>query len=646
MWLKFSVVFFPLSHVVAVSFFDYSESHNGDKVVLHLKIILLMSPISKSDSDSGKNLSRSAHSPEHSPKVELPTRCLASQQNDNSISQEFDNIEMVSIDKPYDSKAPVAGLYTELISEDEVATEPLGASHNRHPSSHLQNLEDLPQGRHLGLYSTIILFISRILGSGIFSITSGIYIDCGQSPFLFFLAWIIAAIASFGGLYVFLEMGSLVPRSGGAKVFLEFIYTKPTLLATVAFSIYLVMFGFTISNVLVFGEYFIHALGITITPWRIRVTGLLFLYAAALIHGVSVNHGVRVQNVLGALKLVLVGIMVVMGLYVAILPQTVTELESHLSWDGFWQVKAKANLSSFSSAVIKASFAFSGWNSVHTVSNEIQDPIKTFKIAGPVSLVIMAFTYGIINLAYLIVIPDQEIVNSSTLVGSILFEKILGKNLGRHFLTFAIAICAGGNIFVVIYTISRVDQEVFREGYLPFSKFMSSNWPFGAPLRILILSCAITTVMILGFHEGDVYSYMVSLEGYPQQIAIALIAVGIFIIRKRYPELHAPIRAGYFGTIAVLLISIYLVIGPFISSSSPNPKGLESWPNYGLVGLICVLICILYWTLMFRILPWWGNYQLMIEETTLSDGLTVKSWEKVHTSHNMPYRTLLDETVG
>lgn len=75
---------------------------------------------------------------------------------------------------------------------------------------------------------------------------------------------------------MFLEMGSLVPRSGGAKVFLEFIYTKPTLLATVAFSIYLVMFGFTISNVLVFGEYFIHALGITITPWRIRVTGLLF----------------------------------------------------------------------------------------------------------------------------------------------------------------------------------------------------------------------------------------------------------------------------------------------------------------------------------------------------------------------------------
>ena len=84
-----------------------------------------------------------------------------------------------------------------------------------------------------------------------------------------------------------------------------------------------------------------------------------------------------------------------------------------------------------------------------------------------------------------------------------------------------------GIFFVVIYTISRVDQEVFREGYLPFSRFMSSNWPYGAPLRTLLLSVAITTTVIVLFPGGDIYSYMVSLEGYPQQLAIALIAIGI-----------------------------------------------------------------------------------------------------------------------
>ncbi|CAI5758666.1 unnamed protein product [Candida verbasci] len=495
--------------------------------------------------------------------------------------------------------------------------------------SYLQDFEDLPQGRHLGLFSTIILFVSRILGSGIFSITSGIYKDCGQSIYLFFLAWFIACVASFGGLYVFLEMGSVVPRSGGAKVFLEFIYDKPKLLATVAFSVYSVIFGFTISNVLVFGEYCIHALGLEITDFKTRFTGLLFLYFTAIVHGFSVNHGVKIQNILGGLKLVLVVIMILSGLYV-FLPKSINQIDSQISWNDVFKTRKQVSISTFSSAVIKASFAFSGWNSVHTVSNEIKDPIRTFKIAGPVSLIIMTITYFIINLAYLIVIPDEELANSSTLAGSILFEKLFGKVLGQQLLTLSIALCAGGNIFVVLYTISRVDQEVFREGYLPFSKFMASNWPFGGPLRSIILSCSITTFIIVVFPHGDIYSYMVSLEGFPMSVATGLVAIGIFIIRKNYPDLNAPIKAGLIGTLSVIIINIYLTIGPFVSKYSPNPTGLENWPNYGLVGLFCILFCILFWYFKFRLLPWLGNYDLVVEEEKLSDGLTIKNWVKVY----------------
>ncbi|RLV94101.1 Low-affinity methionine permease [Spathaspora sp. JA1] len=497
--------------------------------------------------------------------------------------------------------------------------------------SYLQDLEDLPQGRHLGLFSTIILFVSRILGSGIFSITGGIYSDCGQSPALFFLAWFIACVASFGGLYVFLEMGSIVPRSGGAKVFLEFIYTKPELLAPVAYSVYSVLFGFTISNVLVFGEYCIHAIGVTPTDFRTRATGLLFLYFAAFMHGVHVSHGVRIQNILGGLKLILLGIMGLAGLCVIIFPQSFTGIENQLHGSSFFTSKSEVSVATFASAVIKASFAFSGWNSVHTVSNEIIDPVRTFKIAGPTSLTIITIAYLITNWAYLAVIPSEELVNSHTLVGAILFEKIFGKRIGQQFLTFAVALCAGGNIFVVLYTISRVSQEVFREGYLPGSKFMSSNWPFGAPLRTLILSISITTTIVcLSPHGGDIYNYMVALEGYPQQVAIALVAIGIFIVRKRHPDLHPPIRSGVVGTLLVFFISVYLVIGPFVSKHSPNPKGLESWPSYGITGTIAILACILFWVFKFRLLPWLGGYRLVQEERQLHDGLNIKQWKKVY----------------
>ncbi|KAK7680965.1 hypothetical protein QCA50_016018 [Cerrena zonata] len=66
--------------------------------------------------------------------------------------------------------------------------------------TYLAELEESPQGRHLGVFSTLVLFISRILGSGFLAVSSGIYEDCGGSPFYFLLAWIIAAILAFSGL--------------------------------------------------------------------------------------------------------------------------------------------------------------------------------------------------------------------------------------------------------------------------------------------------------------------------------------------------------------------------------------------------------------------------------------------------------------
>lgn len=506
---------------------------------------------------------------------------------------------------------------------------PIGDSIEGGQITFLQEPEDAPQGRHLGLFSTIILFVSRILGSGFLAISSGMYNDCGQSPFYFFLSWIIAAALAFSGLYVYLELGSLIPRSGGTKVFLEFLYEKPYMLFSVVILLYSVMFGFTILNILVFGEYFLHALGVESTEWRIRITGLVFLYLACAIHGFSVHHGVRVQNFIGGLKLILAAVIVLTGIWVAVFPPSITHIENQLKWDEFFPVKSTISLSSFASAVIKGSFAYAGWNSIHTVTNEIKDPVRTLKIAGPVSLTIITVTYIFINIAYLVVIPDKEIVTSGQLIGSLLFEKIFGHHVGGQVLTFSSALCTGGNVFVVLYTISRVSQEVFREGFLPYSQFMASNWPCDAPLPTLLLSCFLSTLVVFFSPGGDVYNYVVSLESYPQQIFIALCAFGIFIIRKRYPGVVAPIRSTLLGTVLVLLISLYLIIIPLVGSN-PNPKGLENWIPYPYLGLMCLLACVFYWFCMFIAGPKISGYSLVAEEVQQGDGLVVKKWLKVY----------------
>ncbi|OBA19389.1 amino acid transporter [Metschnikowia bicuspidata var. bicuspidata NRRL YB-4993] len=498
--------------------------------------------------------------------------------------------------------------------------------------THLQEPEEAPQGRHLGLYSTIILFVSRILGSGFLAISSGMYNDCGRSPFIFLLSWVTAAILAFSGLFVYLELGSLIPRSGGTKVFLEFIYDKPYMMMSVIISVYSVMFGFTLLNLLVFGEYFLHAFNIEPTVFRTRLTGLSLLYIVCAFHGLSVRHGIKVQDFIGFMKLILAAIIVCTGIWVNMFPYSVTHIEYQMKFDEFFPAKTKLSFSLFASSVIKGTFAFSGWNSVHTVTNEIKDPIRTLKIAGPVALSIISLTYLVINFTYLAVIPSDEIARSGQLIGSILFEKVFGYHFGKQFLTLSSAICTGGNVFVVLYTISRVSQEVFREGYLPFSGFMASNWPRDAPLPTLLLSCAFSTLIIVLSPGGDVYNYIVSLESYPQQLFVALCAIGIFIIRYKHPDVIAPIRSSYVGTSIVILISSYLLILP-LTDASPNPLGMEKWIPYTYLALLSLFVCFVYWLFMFLIGPRLGGYTLLVEETRQEDGLVVKKWVRDYARH-------------
>ncbi|GMF01363.1 unnamed protein product [Ambrosiozyma monospora] len=158
------------------------------------------------------------------------------------------------------------------------------------------------------------------------------------------------------------------------------------------------------------------------------------------------------------------------------------------------------------------------------------------------------------------------------MVGSLLFEKIFGDVIGRRLLTFSVAISAGGNIITVLYHVSRVDQEIFREGFLPFSKFFASNYPFGTPLRALFFPLAISVFFLVLKTPSDVYDYIINLEGYPQNLFVGLSCFGIFILRRRNEiDVDSGIRASYFHVIFMTLFCLFLTIAP-LNPFSENEK--------------------------------------------------------------------------
>lgn len=122
------------------------------------------------------------------------------------------------------------------------------------------------QGRHLGIFTCTLLMyvlcistypllltirsVGRIVGTGIFSTPSSILGSVGSVGASLML-WVGGFILSFAGLFMYLEYGTMFPRSGGDKVYLEAVYKRPKYLATIVFAVNAIVFGFSASGCIV-----------------------------------------------------------------------------------------------------------------------------------------------------------------------------------------------------------------------------------------------------------------------------------------------------------------------------------------------------------------------------------------------------------
>ncbi|GAV55684.1 hypothetical protein ZYGR_0AY00760 [Zygosaccharomyces rouxii] len=493
---------------------------------------------------------------------------------------------------------------------------------------------EVPQGRHLGVFSTMVLFVARIVGSGIFATPSSIYVNCGGNTGIYFGVWSLAGLVSFAGLFVFLEYGSWLPRSGGRKNFLEQTYTRPKLMMSVVFVCFTVISGFAMSNAIVFGKYFLYVLGFSDPSTGVqsnasKYASIIVILVAMLVHGYSVRSGVRIQNFLGGIKFGLIGLMCLIGVYSFFYRVSEgEELPSLKSNPVFtYQNKSDVSLSSLASAFLNAFFCFSGWDSVHSVASEVKNPTRTLKVGGTASLLICFTCYSMMNLAYVNVLSYEEIKQAGPLVGSVLFTKLFGKVLGSKLLSLSVAVSTLSNLLVVIYGLSRMNQESFREGYLPFSKQLASNWPWGSPLPSILVCGGLTIIWLAVLPpENSSFDYLVSMEGYGNQFFLLLIAAGLFIHRGRHKGQRPSTRASTLGTILMIAVSGYTLVTPFIGDQSRNIIGFL--PPYQITSILLIGACFLFWLVKFVISPRTFHYVLEPHVSYLADGLAVTEWTK------------------
>jgi amino acid transporter len=506
----------------------------------------------------------------------------------------------------------------------------------RTPKTPSRELNTVPEassvGRNINWSSAYFLIISRVIGSGIFA-TPGVIAQSAGSIGLALLLWLLGAIISACGLAVSLELGCMLPRSGGEKVYLEFIYARPRFLASTVVAVQAMLLGFTASNCIVFGKYMLFAFNIEPTDFAQRMCAAGLILVVTLIHGRWLKGGIAIQNALAWIKIFVIAFMAFAGIIVLLFQPkgTLKAVHKHpnpFCWEHIWEGSAW-NFGTLATSFFKVSYAYSGFDNLNNVMDEVKNPVRTLKSAAPVAMITIFVFYLLLNIAYFVVVPLDDIKTSGELVAALFFERVLGEGIGTRILPILIALSAAGNVMVTTFAQARVNQQIARQGFLPFARKLSSSRPFNTPLGGLLVHLIPSLAVILLPPPGAAYSFILEVKGYPAQMTSLAIGCGLLWLRTQRRDLKRPFRAWKPAVYLPISLSCALLLAPFFPPDAGKAEFKFWYGTYAIVGIAMILIAVAYWSVWIKVLPRLGGYEYEEDMDQLSDGTKISRLVRV-----------------
>ncbi|KAI0765747.1 amino acid transporter [Irpex lacteus] len=481
-------------------------------------------------------------------------------------------------------------------------------------------------GRHLGVTSCTMLIVGRIIGTGVFSTPSSILGSVGSVGASLML-WVLGFVLSFCGLFIWLELGTMFPRSGGEKVYLEAVYQRPKHLATFVFAANAIILGFSSSNCIVFASNILVSANHEAGRWVTRGIAIAVLVFCCMVHGLFPRVGVWLMNALTFFKIAILVFVVVTGW--AVLAGHTKIQDPHVNFRNAFAGSSQSG-NDYATAMFKILFSYFGWSNVNYVMNNVKDPVHTLKIAGPLALSLCAVLYLLANVAYFAAASKDEILNSGVTVASIFFEKVFGPSAQKA-LTVFVALSALGNVLTTIFASSRVNQELAKEGVpLPFgNRFWSSTWPMKTPLPGFLMHAIPSIIVIIAPPPNIAYPFILDVEGYPQQIINFFIVIGLFWLRWKKPDAARPFKGDFLSVwlplaFFFLAATVFLIVAPFLRPANGvgDTPPLPYW-LYCVVGIGVLVFGLLYWVVWRIVLPALFGYTLVPGKAVLQDGTVV-----------------------
>jgi APA family basic amino acid/polyamine antiporter len=292
----------------------------------------------------------------------------------------------------------------------------------------------------------------------------------------------------------------------------------------------------------------------------------LLILTLGLINFFGVRVGGDVQVALTAVKIALIALIILAGLFYshpAATPAGATQ-----------PLPAPAPFAGFIAALVAALWAYDGWNNVGMVASEVKNPQRNLPIALIFGTAGVIATYMLANWAYFRVLSPAE-VGAHKLVAAEMMQRILGAPGAA-----AVSIAAMISIFAAlngsILTGARVPYAAARDG-LFFRSAARVHPVFHTPGISILMLTAWSCVLVVSGKYDELFDFVI----FGSWILYGMATASVFILRRKQPNLLRPYK-----TIGYPVVPVLFLAGATILEFST----LWTKPRESIAGILLILL--------------------------------------------------------
>jgi basic amino acid/polyamine antiporter, APA family len=424
--------------------------------------------------------------------------------------------------------------------------------------------------RKLGAWTGAAVVVGIIVGSGIYTVPSSVAALTGSLSGVA-LVWIVGGLISLFGALSIAELAAAYPDAGGPYVYLREAFGRP-----LAF-----MFGWMwlvttpnswAAQAITFATYF--GAAAKLTHLEVQLVAMLLVTLLCAVSYYSMSLGAWVQNLSTGAKLIgLTGLALILFSFS---PHGVSNLAGIGHGGILW--------SGVGVALVASLWAYDGWANLTTLSGEMKQPQTSLPRALIGGTLAALAIYLILNAALAVALPFSTLASSNA-VATDAVTAVMGTGAAAV-IAALVMVCTFGSLNGSVLSDPRVFYAMAEDGL--FFKSVGKIHPrFQTPHIAIAFTWALAILFLMFRNFLDLAeAYVLGIWPF-----LALSVVGLFLLRRRKPDLVRPYKVWGYPVVPVLF-----VLGTLLVISDTYYEHFHKQPLITAINLGVILAGLpLYW---------------------------------------------------